>query len=395
MSQVLERDSTLARWKAGPSRTAFQEFLGEQPVNVRLERVHFPGNRPPNLVYSARLRSGLVRTVLAESCRDNLGENAAKLTESLRKTRNGQREALSGAPVVADTVSRLVLRHPGLDERLPGLRILYDRAFARDVVEGLTASHHPGPVSTRLMAHRLGKRAVVRIDLGRTRVFARLRAIKSNDGSERLARHKSIWDALRGGNALAVPEPLGTMPEIGLSLFGELSGEAPRFDRDHTAIAASLDALQALELTNLPVHSGADEAALLRQWHARCLAHLPVLADAIAPILEGVCARLEVSNSTPSPCHRDLHEKQILVSGQTAGFLDFDTLSLADPALDPGNLLAHLFFAGINEGKVARVLDRADLALWRQAALLRLAMIYAFTATPDAAIQRLLKEANG
>ena len=102
---------------------------------------------------------------------------------------------------------------------------------------------------------------------------------------------------------------------------------------------------------------------------------------------------LETSTAALKPCHRDLHEKQILVTARGAGFLDFDTLSLADPALDAGNLLAHLFFAGVDENPLARELAGANVALWRRATLLRLAMIYAFTTTPHATIRRLLNEA--
>ncbi|WP_277455458.1 aminoglycoside phosphotransferase family protein [Janibacter sp. DB-40] len=40
--------------------------------------------------------------------------------------------------------------------------------------------------------------------------------------------------------------------------------------------------------------------------------------------------------------HRDLHDKQLLVDGDAVGMLDVDTLGLGDPALDLGNLLAHL-----------------------------------------------------
>ncbi|WEV78884.1 aminoglycoside phosphotransferase family protein [Janibacter cremeus] len=40
--------------------------------------------------------------------------------------------------------------------------------------------------------------------------------------------------------------------------------------------------------------------------------------------------------------HRDLHDKQLLVDRDGVGMLDVDTLGLGDPALDLGNLLAHL-----------------------------------------------------
>jgi hypothetical protein len=394
MTDILDRHGTLDRWKAGPERAALVRLLGEAPVSIRLERVHFPGKRPVQLVYAATRRSGHVSPVLAEACADDPDSSAARSLASLRKSRNGQGSALATCPIVTDRASGLVLRRPGLDERLPGLRLLHDPDFASEIVSRLTGNSRIPRVRTQLMAHRLGKRAVLRLDLGDRCYFARLRPIKSGDGETRLARHIAVWEALGEGGPLAIPEPIETCPDIGLSLFGELPGRPPRFDRDHRAIALSLAALRSLELTDLPIHSGADEAVILRNWLTRCQSFLPDLAERIAPRLERVCALLGSSAAGPEPCHRDLHEKQILVDGSVAGILDFDTLSMADPALDPGNLLAHLFFAGHDERPLAQEFTYANLPLWRRAALLRLAMIHAFTSKPDASIRRLLREAD-
>lgn len=393
MSLVLERHmSDIARWKRGPGAAAAETLLGDRVTAIRLDRVHFPGARPVQLVYTVRLSSGLEVPVLAEYCPDGATEHAARATASLMKSRNGQRAALARAPIVADPASMFVLRRPGLDERLPGLRLLHDTTFVRSTVAKVTGKD-PGPVSTRLMAHRLGKRAVIRIDAHDHRLYARLRAIKSDEGEARLQRHRAIWDALGPNADLAVPEPLGSMSGLGLSLFANLPGHPPRIGRDEDVIAQALATMRALDLHGLPTHSGTDEARLLQDWHVRCRVYGLELADRIAPLLDRTCDALAKFSATLSPCHRDLHEKQILVADGRAGLLDFDTLSLADPALDPGNLLAHVFLAGLDERPLAQSLDIPNLALWRRAALLRLAMIYAFTAMPDALLRRLLDEA--
>lgn len=395
MSLNLVREAGLpAPWKAGPDPVALTVLLGERPSRLRLDRTHFPGKRPVQLVYAATMRSGLEVPVLAEHCPGGAVEHAARATESLGKSRNGQRQALAASPVLADRASGLVLRRPGLDERLPGLRVLHDAGFAREVVAHLVGTD-PGPVRTRLMAHRLGKRAVVRIDASTGRFYARLRAIKSGEGETRQARHLAVWEALGPHVPLAVPEPLGTRPEIGLSLFGELAGAAPDFGRDHRAVAGALAALQGLPLGALPVHSGADEARILRGWHDRCGRYLPDLSDGIGCLVSRSCSELEAGSGPLRPCHRDLHEKQVLVARGRAGILDFDTLSLADPALDAGNLLAHLFFARLDERPFRDAVGGDGVALWRRAALLRLAMIYAFTSTSASAIRRLIREAAG
>lgn len=395
MSEVLERrDSLLALWRTGIAPSSLATLVGEEPRHIRLDRVHFPGKRPIQLNFSVRLRSGLVVPVLAEHCPEDTQVHATRITASLMKSRNGQRAGLARSGIVADVGTGLVLRRPGLDERLPGLRLLYDASTTREIIARATG-RDPGTVSVRLVAHRLGKRAVLRITTPGGDVYARLRPIKSGDGAERLARHKALWDALRPNAGLCIPEPLGTASEIGLSLFGALPGTAPDFRRsDCHAIVRALSTLRAIDLDGLPRHSGRDEAQLLHDWLDRCKQYRPEFARVITPRLQPTLDRLDSLDSEALPCHRDLHEKQILISGGTAGILDFDTLSLAHPALDPGNLSAHLFLARQDERPLRGALERPGFGLWRRAALYRLAMIYAFTSMPDAEVERLVTEAS-
>lgn len=378
-------------WHSPADVAAFASLLGAMPVRIRLARTHFPGRRPVQPVYLVRLSDGRDETVLAEFRPQDARDHAARATTSLEKSRNGQRSGLVGAPVVA-SVGGLVLRRPGLDERLPGLRLLYDDGFARQTLAGVTG-RDPGPVRVRLAAHRLGKRAVLELRTRRGTVFARLRAVKSGDGADRLARHRAVWAALAPDAPLAIPAPLGERPDLGVSLFATLPGRPPDFHRDGAAVAAALDVLRRLDLAGLPVHRGADEAAILRAWHERCGTHCPELAATTSAMIADTCHRLAGRGGDLLPCHRDLHDKQILVARGRAGLLDFDTLSLADPAADPGNLLAHLFMAGEETGALRRVLDAPGVGLWRRAALLRLAMMYAFSDMPDGVLRRLLREA--
>lgn len=46
--------------------------------------------------------------------------------------------------------------------------------------------------------------------------------------------------------------------------------------------------------------------------------------------------------SAPVLAHRDLHDGQILTSGDSLAVLDWDTAAWADPGLDTANLVAHL-----------------------------------------------------
>jgi aminoglycoside phosphotransferase (APT) family kinase protein len=47
--------------------------------------------------------------------------------------------------------------------------------------------------------------------------------------------------------------------------------------------------------------------------------------------------------------HRDFYEKQFAYSARTITLLDLDTLARGNPALDLGNLLAHLYLARLVE----------------------------------------------
>ena len=393
MTDVLDRRChLLTGWKTGVANRAIASLLGEAPRELRLDRVHFPGRRPVQLNLVATLHSGRVVPVFAEHCPPDAEAHAARVRESLAKSRNGQRSGMTHPSVVADPETGLVFRRPGLDERLPGLRLLHDPRAAAEAIAAVTG-RDPGPVEVNLAAHRLGKRAVLRMTSRTGTVYARLRALKSDDGADRLARHRMLWEALDRAPDLRIPEPLGSLPALGMSLFGCLPGTPADFHRGAArSIARAVGALRALDLAGLPAHTGGDEVNLLQDWHARCRAYLPRLADQLADRLKPLFERLMAAERDPVPTHRDLHEKQILISEDVAGILDFDTLSLADPALDPGNLLAHLFLARRDERPLRAAFGGPGVSLWRRAALFRLTMIYAFTSMPEAELLRLSTE---
>jgi hypothetical protein len=348
------------------------------------------------------------KTLLAEWVPEAGEVHAAETIRRLRKARHGQAGGCPEARIVAD--NDFILRASGLDERLPGLRLLYDGDAARDLV-GRLEGMDPGPVTPHLVAHRLGKRAVLRLDGadGSSR-FARLRAVKSDAGQIQFARHVALWQALGDSSRLRIPVPLGEDPALGLSLYATLVGKPPRFTGiDGFAacrgIAAAIQTVQSVSLAELPEHSAEAEMALLRAWFGRTASVFPEIAAAIRDPLDRVTGDLAELTPIPSvPTHRDLHEKQIVLGGGKAGILDFDTLSLSDPALDIGNLQAHLFLGGLHSDRSmaafewALIIRMPDLSVerartWRRAALLRLAMIYAFSDTDPRILDRLISEA--
>lgn len=92
--------------------------------------------------------------------------------------------------------------------------------------------------------------------------------------------------------------------------------------------------------------------------------------------------------AAPVPAHRDLHPAQVVAEGGTIRLIDLDEATMAPPALDVGNFLAHLDRdAALGDrptGETVRA-GRAfldgygdqprDLAWWRAIALARLAVL--------------------
>ena len=172
-------------------------------------------------------------------------------------------------------------------------------------------------------------------------------------------------------------------------------------------------ALARLHATGLEVpasHGRADELALLERF-ARLPARVePALAPGLRETGARVAAAIEAMGDGPlAPCHRDFHEKQVLLGERTAWLIDFDTAAMADPAIDLGNFIAHLQLAGLLEpGVDAQVLtagflagyaggggvvDRARVRVWQRATLLRLACIQALTTRGRPLAPALLRKA--
>lgn len=391
--------------RSGPSVEAAAQLLpGGEIAQLSVERLHFPRAKPVQLQIRAVRADGSSWVLLGEWVGDRAADIARLEGARLAKPRRGQ--VAESAAIVADPAGGLVLRRPGFDAKLPGLRLLHDPLWAAERLATLGLDPTSG---VELVAHRLGKRAVLRISGPEGIHYARLRPVTSDSGRQAYDRHLALWEALPSGGGLSIPRPIGFVDDIGLALFDALPGTAPSFQglegfRSTTAVMKAITAIQALSLP-APIHSPEDELALLGDWFDRIEAVFPDLAA----MMQGPLARLRDQMSALSQrggvlCHRDLHEGQILMHDGQAGLLDFDTLRSGDPALDAGNLQAHLILAELRDGRSRRAfvtsvdnalpsLPLSRLSLWRRAALLRLAMIYAFSAAPRAVIRALIGEA--
>jgi hypothetical protein len=268
---------------------------------------------------------------------------------------------------------RLLLQPAGADRRLPGL--------AAEVRRG-----------AELVAHRPGRRAVVRRRSGRYVKYTR-----AGRAPALAARHDHLGAALRG--LAAVPSVLEARQDRlelaalgGLTPLGVDTADPQAWDERWGQVGACLVALAARAPgPELDRHGPGDEAALTRTWVDRAVGAGLLPAADLGPTLAPLTEDRPAAYGT---AHRDLHDGQLLFDGGAIGVLDPDTLAAAEPALDVANLLVHLDLR-VDQGlldpdardRAAAVLSSTAasdpdtvrrLPAHRAAARLRLAAVHAF-----------------
>lgn len=274
-----------------------------------------------------------------------------------------------------------------------------------------------------VLAHRLGKRAVLRHDA--SPAFRKLATPKATRRAvTRLEAVNRQLTAARSGGDRGVPLApevihadlaagiLDLAPAPGVSLRDLLTDPATRLEQAEVAgrlVGSGLVALARVEAEpgdDLPGHTLADEAMVLTRWTAAATALAIVDENAARELRaesEAICRDLYAAGQGAAPpavlTHRDVHDGQILVDGAaTPVLLDWDTACWADPCVDPANLLAHLdllrdhvpdatdriaaatagLWAGLLVGDHPALAQPLRLELLRRASAARIAAVHAF-----------------
>lgn len=252
----------------------------------------------------------------------------------------------------------------------------------------------------RVVAHRPGRRAVVRLNAGQG--YAKI---------VRPGRAQSVREAHERGrgfaSGFAVPKLVPhRFPDDQVVCFDALPGRSlgalgadPRLsETDWTAVWEAFEhawllAMTAASPTGLPAHDIDDERDVLRTWARHATAQFGG-GTQILDMAERVGARLSAAGGASALAHRDLHDGQLLWDPTHGiGLIDLDTCVRADPALDLGNLAAHADFAVAQERwsparaqtalvsvvrtAVALGIDVERLDAWRGAARFRVACVNA------------------
>ena len=222
---------------------------------------------------------------------------------------------------------RLLVQHRGADRRLP---VLF-----RLVRDGAT-----------LVAHRPERRAVVRLD-GRGYV----KVVRPGSTAQVVEPLRLLrMDDVRLPRVIADDDRRGvvTLSVVAGRTMLACAGDATRPDDDLAADVARVGAAVS-RLHRHPVHldrtphDTTAEVAAARRWLAAATDHRLLAPDAWRPLLDAAIARLPDAPARLSLLHRDLHDKQVVLSpGEQVGLLDLDLATRGDPAVDLANLVAHI-----------------------------------------------------
>ncbi|WP_166821772.1 phosphotransferase [Brevibacterium limosum] len=270
----------------------------------------------------------------------------------------------------------------------------------------------------RLVSHRPGKRAVVRLSDGSFAKCVRSGRTAAILAGQRRAQAFAVGFALP--EVLAADDStvvLSRLPGVELHDPARLGEDWKRAWSECLEAWAragssgqSCDAAHAETATGAgfrgsetPVHTAGSEMRVLAEWRERAADLLGslrrrvdgLIAEVSTELIDQAPETVEGRESGWGPIHRDLHDKQLMwdpVAGP--GLLDVDTVCLGERELDLGNLAAHARWRcaqGIWTDSEAEVVleairatasasgsDTARVRIYERAALLRLVCVYAF-----------------
>ncbi len=427
-TDAVDRLKTLMRHdvllEAMRSRWNYAQTQGFEVLDCELIRIHPRGDDEFVLEYDVRLRNEdgeHVQPVTVELLGEGAEQRWRDVVLSLQKSRRKQLKA-GNAEVYVSCFAELgvVLRFPALDEKLVGLKLFHKPKVAAQVLAPYMSEGGGGRRSLRveLLGHRLGRRCIARFrgaEREGTPEGADHRSLIAKMYKTRGGRGKDIarimlWlreSGLEGDSGCSVPAPLAyledwqtlLMEDVPGAVLADLEGDAAVVG----VVAASrcISRLHALTLDLQRFHTVDDEFSLLRRWVGLVGRVHEDMREPVRCALARVHVNLERSRNAPQAVvHRDFYDKQVLIAEDRTVLIDFDTLCCADPAIDIGNFLAHCRLRAIQgltsssgiervfleayslrkdcERKAGGVDFETRVGAYRDAALLRLACLYAF-----------------
>jgi len=260
--------------------------------------------------------------------------------------------------------------------------------------------------SCQLLAWRVGSRAVFRLETPSGISIAKIYR-KDRDLSRR-------WAALEPNDRWRSPDITSWDPETrvlltpfcdGASLNEIWLGGRGHID-DGEKVASVLAWLASTPLPEgFPRHRREDEIRILEERLAVFERTLQTPPKRARMLLGRVVEALQKSAASEEILvHRDFHDKQLIIDGDGGTLIDLDLAAAGPPALDPGNILAHLHLRSLKGARlpwheIAVEISRRvragkvpveDLRAWTSATLMRLSLIYARRRREPGLIEALL-----
>ena len=204
--------------------------------------------------------------------------------------------------------------------------------------DGFAADH-------KIISYRPGRRIVLGPTKGEHDNF--IKAYKKRRAAQAAERYAVALTACEPGG-FDVPELLQYDPGLDCLVMAKRSGQAPEIAADAAAVWMSIGTclrrFQQFRFTDgLQEFNYRDELDVLDERARRftlCSPDLPGHWKVGRERLEDLAENLP--HVVKGLAHRDLHDGQFIVAGETISLLDFDLICTADVALDAGNLLAHV-----------------------------------------------------
>ncbi len=366
VTMIAAHDSTLP--EIGEPRALWLQRLGPRIrwpegqvlLDARLARLWTRRNGSPCFEHELTFSNGSdvrrLRIQGASSC----GERS-KAQRTHAHFRNG---SLSGIRIFDQTTDCLWCtadRDRALDSRE-----LFDREFLkiwlRERLQGVLpreCSVDFDQLNVRVIAHRMGKRCVMRVRTAGARnpgLFLKVHAHAPPTGQlSRLVELTSLLELATGGR-FRVPQLLFYDHERHVSICREMPFEVRSIDDTLASdgeIAVVLAALHALPgRIGKRIHSKMDELNTVLRWRTlftRLSPDLPL--ELFHNLVEQLSRRMpEIVPGEPCMIHRDLHAGQIGTGQGQIWILDWDTCCMGSPELDIATFMAHRMTSDLISG---------------------------------------------
>ena len=302
--------------------------------DCRIERVYPGKNREVVIELSVNLLGAdgvQQQTLFAELVGDQAATRREQIILSLQKRRRRQlsKKSSEESSVCVLPKSGIVVRAPGLDERIPGLSLLHSPQLLVGALARITgaSSNQVTVQKTELLGHRLGKRCIVRCHYNlqdRPRHSASI-VIKCYKGNN--TRGKESYDNMLALRAHGfdqgqhrIPKPVAwTNDYSSLWMEAVTAGsftELPT-DQHQPALIQAGEIISKLHQTDLLLdrkHTVQDEIDIVENWAAIVVEVNSKLSNGVLSGLEKVRHLLnECRNADVGTVHRDFYNKQVLI----------------------------------------------------------------------------------